>query len=141
VLARRAGDPAHLSSTQRSLARAVLLSSGDPSQALALLQEALVLSGDVGDRPGIVECLETLAAVAGRGGDPREGALLIGAAAAARAAAGAARQPDEDAWVRGIEAELSGALGAEAFAQAVAEGERLEPRDAVSRALAIGGAA
>jgi predicted ATPase/DNA-binding SARP family transcriptional activator len=136
VLARDAGDPAHLSSTLRSLARVLLLGPSEHS-AIELLQESLALSGDLGDRPGILECLETLAAVVGRRGDPRAGALLIGAAAAARVSAGAARQPDEDAWVLEIEAELRDALGADAFAAAVGEGERLDLRDAVARAVAI----
>jgi predicted ATPase/DNA-binding SARP family transcriptional activator len=137
VLARDAGDPAHLSSTMRSLARAQLLGASESSPALELLKESLVLSGDLGDRPGILECLETLAAVAGRDGHPHEGALLIGAAASARVAAGATRQPDEDAWVREVEIELREVLGAGAFVAAVRDGERLELREAVARALAI----
>jgi predicted ATPase len=137
VLAREAGDPAHLSSTMRSLARAELLGASGPSPALELLKESLALSGEIADRPGTLECLETLAAVAGRGGDPHAGALLIGAAAAARTAAGATRQPDEDTWVRKVEAELRDALGDAAFAAAVREGERLELREAADRALAI----
>ena len=54
-----------------------------------------------------------------------------------RVTAGATRQPDEDAWVREVEAELRDVLGAEAFAAAVRAGERLELREAVGRALAI----
>ena len=93
--------------------------------------------GELGDRPGILECLESLAAVVGRGGDPVAGAGLIGAAAAARVAAGATRQPDEDAWVREVEAELRDLLGADVYAAAVRGGERLELRAAVARAAAI----
>ena len=78
-----------------------------------------------------------LAAVAGRRGDPGTGALLIGAAEAARATAGATRQPDEDAWVLETEIALRGALGERAYAEAVGEGGRLELGDAVGRALAI----
>jgi tetratricopeptide (TPR) repeat protein len=137
VLARQAGDPAHLSSTMRSLSRALLVGRSDDSQALELIQDSLALAREIADRPGMVECMETLAAVAGRQGEPHAGALLIGAAAAARAAAGAARQPDEDDWVREVEAELRDALGAEAFAAAVAEGGRLDLREAVDRAVAV----
>ena len=137
VLSREAGDPAHLASTIRSLARAQLAVASEPAPALELLKESLALSGDLGDRPGILECLETLAAVVGRGGDPLAGAGLIGAAAAARVTAGATRQPDEDAWVREVEAELRDALGPDAYAAAVSAGGRLDLRTAVARAVAI----
>ena len=137
VLSREAGDPAHLSSTLRSLARAQLAGASERAPALELLKESLALSGEISDRPGILECLETLAAVVGRGGDPVAGAGLIGAAAAARVTAGATRQPDEDAWVREVEAELRQALGPDAYAAAVRAGERLDLRAAVARAVAI----
>ena len=137
MLSRQAGDPAHLSSTIRSLARAQLAGASERAPALALLKESLALSGELGDRPGILECLETLAAVVGRGGDPVAGAGLIGAAAAARVSAGATRQPDEDVWVREVEAELRDALGADAYAAAVRAGETLDLRAAVARAVAI----
>jgi hypothetical protein len=51
--------------------------------------------------------------------------------------AGATRQPDEDAWVREVEAELLDALGPDVYAAAVRAGERLELREAVARASAI----
>ena len=130
VLARQAGDPAHLSSTLRSLARALLLGSRAPSQSLDLLQEGLALSLELDERPGILECLETLAAVV----DPGTGAELIGAAEAARESAAAARQPDEEAWVADVKARLRDELGAEPFAAAVQVGRGLELRDAVARA-------
>jgi hypothetical protein len=71
---------------------ALLGSSQEPAQALALLREGLALSVELDDRPGIAESLKTLARVV----EPRTGAELIGAAEAARAAAGATRQPDEE---------------------------------------------
>ena len=85
----------------------------------------------------MTESLETLSAVAHRQGDPRTAALLIGAAAALRTAAGGIRQPDEDAWVQRVVAELREALGDAGFAEAEAEGSELEVADAVSRALAL----
>ena len=57
--------------------------------------------------PGLTESLETLAA----GGEPAHRRVLIGAAGAARDAAGGTRQPDEDAWVQRIVADLRAALG------------------------------
>jgi predicted ATPase/DNA-binding SARP family transcriptional activator len=130
VLARRAGDPAHLSSTLRSLARAQLRGAGDPEPALDLLRESLALSVELDERPGITECLETLAAVV----EPSTGAELIGAAEAAREAAGAARQPDEEAWVVDTKAALRAALGEDAYDAAVRAGRVLSLTDASSRA-------
>ena len=63
--------------------------------------------------------------------------LLIGAAGALRTAAGGIRQPDEDAWVQRIVADLRDALGDQGFAAAEAEGSELDLADAVSRALAL----
>ena len=138
-MARRAGDPSHTASALRTLGRMLLQHDGDDAAVLELLHESLVLSRDLADRPGIVETLETLAAVAGRRGDPGTGALLIGTAEAARATAGATRQPDEDAWVLDTEIALRRALGEQAYAEALGEGGRLELSDAVGRALAIRG--
>ena len=138
-MARRAGDPSHTASALRTLGRMLLQHDGDDAAVLELLHESLLLSRDLTDRPGIVETLETLAAVAGRRGDPGTGALLIGTAEAARATAGATRQPDEDAWVLDTEIALRRALGEQAYAEALGEGGRLELGDAVGRALAIRG--
>ncbi|MBO9579153.1 MAG: tetratricopeptide repeat protein, partial [Microbacteriaceae bacterium] len=134
--ARRAGDPGHVSSTLRTQAR-MLLDAGEPGPALEMLHEAMGLSHSLHERPGLTESLETLSAVAARQGDPRTAALLIGAAGALRTAAGGIRQPDEDAWVQRIVAELRDALGEEGFAEAEAEGSELDLDDAVSRALAL----
>jgi len=131
--ARRAGDPAHLGSALRTLGRLLLEDEGESAPALALLHEALSISRDLMERPGIAEVLDSLAAVACRQGDPRTGALLIGAAAAVRATGGSMRQPDEDAWVIPIETELREALGEEAFAAAEAEGAALDLADALAR--------
>ena len=134
VLARRAEDPAHLSSALRSLARAQLLgaAAADPP-ALELLRESLALSRELGDRPGLAEGLETLAGVV----EPRLGAELIGAAEGARETAGAARQPDEERWVAEVKARLREALGEGAFATAAESGRDLELPEAVARAVGV----
>jgi predicted ATPase/DNA-binding SARP family transcriptional activator len=134
--ARRADDPGVLTSTQRSLAR--VLQDDSPARALELLHESLRRSHELADRNAIVECLETASLAAGTDGDPRTGALLMGAAGALRAAAGAIRQPDEEAWAGRAREALREALGERAFAAAVAEGAGLSADDAVARALAIG---
>ena len=128
VLARRAGDPAHVSSALRSLGRASLAGGAD---GLAIVKEALELSWEVRDRPGIVECLETVATVV----EPESGAELIGAAEAIREAAGAARQPDEEAWVAEAMTTLRAALGEAALAAAVQRGRNLTLTAAVTRAI------
>jgi len=136
-LARRAGDPAHTASALRTLARVLLASEADRGRALELIRESLTRSRDLGDRPGMIECLETVAGDAGHTGDARTGALLLGAAQAARAAAGAILQPDETAWVEATTASLRVALGREAFEAALADGAALPLEDAVERALAL----
>jgi predicted ATPase/DNA-binding SARP family transcriptional activator len=133
-LARRAGDPAHTASALRTLARVLLAGEADRERASELIRESLTRSRDLGDRPGMIECLET---VAGEAGDARTGALLLGAADAARAAAGAILQPDETAWVEGTTASLRSALGGPAFDAAFADGAALPLEEAVDRALAV----
>ncbi len=130
ALARRAADPAHLASTLRSLGR-VLLKHSDRVRALASLRESLELSSEIADQPGTVEVLETLAGL----GDAATGAQLLGAAGALRAAAGAMRQPDEEAWVRETEGALRAALGPEAFDAAREAGEGLALADAIELGL------
>ena len=136
-LARRAGDPAHTASTLRTLARVLLADETQRERAMELIRESLTRSRDLGDRPGMIECLETVAGEAGHAGDARTGALLLGAAQAARAAAGAIRQPDETAWVEATTASLRAALGSATFGAALADGAALPLEDAVDRALAV----
>jgi predicted ATPase/DNA-binding SARP family transcriptional activator len=137
AVARRAGDPGHISSTLRTLARLLLDDAEELEQALELLREAMRLSHELNERPGLTESLETLSGVAVRKGDPHTGALLIGAAGALREAAGGIRQPDEDAWVQVIVAELRETLGDDGFAAAEAEGSELDLADAVARGLTL----
>jgi hypothetical protein len=110
----------------------------DRPRAIELLRESLSRSLSLGDRPGMIECLETVADEAGRCGDAHTGALLVGAAEAARAAAGAIRQPDETTWIESTTASLRSALGPEAFESALAEGAELPLERAAERALAVG---
>jgi predicted ATPase/DNA-binding SARP family transcriptional activator len=133
TLARRAGDPAHTASALRTLARVLLAGDTERERATELIRESLTRSLELGDRPGMIESLETVAGLA----DPRTGALLMGAAEAARTAAGAIRQPDEIAWVEATTSSLRATLGAEAFEAAHAEGAELSLETAVERALAV----
>jgi predicted ATPase/DNA-binding SARP family transcriptional activator len=133
-LARRADDPFHTASALRTLARLLLAHETDRPRAMELLRESLTRSLTLGDRPGMIECLETAAGVAH---DPTTGALLMGAAEAARTAAGSIRQPDETAWVEATTASLRSALGDDAFESALSEGAALALEDAVERALEV----
>ena len=137
TLARRAEDPAHLASALRTLARMLMSEDADRGRAMDLIRESLTRSLALGDRPGMIECLETVADEAGRAGDPRTGALLVGAAEAARAAAGAIRQPDETAWFEATTASLRSALGDDAFESALSDGAAVPLEAAVELALTV----
>ena len=78
--ARELGDPAHLSTVLRTLGRILLQEGRDDQEALAMLRESLVIAHELGERPGIVECLESIAGAAERVGDLDTSALLMGAA-------------------------------------------------------------
>ena len=135
-MAREAGDPAHLGGTLRTLGR-IHLERGDVEAAVALLREALALVTGLGERPGIAETLESIAGIAHRRGDPRTGAVVLAAAAAAREAAGAIRPPDEHAWGDAVEATLREALGDAAYAAALAEGRRITLAEASVLAMDV----
>jgi hypothetical protein len=64
--------------------------------------------------------------------------MLIGAAGALRAQAGAMRQPDDTAWFEPTEAALREALGDAEFVEAVGEGAVMGTAEAVERALVVG---
>jgi tetratricopeptide (TPR) repeat protein len=133
--AREIGDAAHLSTVLRTLARMLLQQGGDEREALALLRESLVISFELDERPGIVECLESIAGAVGRRGDRDTSALLIGAAETVRVAAGSVRHADEALWALEVIAELRTALGEDAYEAAVDRGRRLPTAEAVSRAI------
>ncbi len=130
ALARSTADPSHVASALRTLARALLVGQRDPERALALLREGLALSIELDERPGILETLETMAAMV----DPRTGAELIGSAEAARDAAGASRHPDEETWVVEVKARLRAALGDPEYDDAVRAGRVVDLNEAAARA-------
>ena len=81
-IARRVAEPAHSDVDARSRSRACC-STTTRSARSALLRLALERAHEIRDSYGLVGCLETAAAAAGRRGDPRAGAQLWGAADAA----------------------------------------------------------
>jgi hypothetical protein len=134
--AREAGDPAMLAGTVRTIGR-MSLEDGDVAAAIPPLREALALLVGLGERPGLVETLESIAGVAQRLDEPRTGGVLLAAAVAAREAAGATRPPDEQAFVDAVEAALRDALGEQAYAAALAEGRRLTLAEASALAETV----
>ena len=60
---------------------------------MAFMAESLALRREMGERLGIAECLEELAAVAAGSGEPARAARLLGAAEAIRMAIGAPLPP------------------------------------------------
>ncbi|RKQ87271.1 putative ATPase [Solirubrobacter pauli] len=135
AIARRVAEPAHLTSTEESLAR--VLFDTDEARAIELLRLALTRAHEIGDSYGIVGCLETAAAAASRRDDPHAGARLWGAADALRETRGTTRQPDERRFGERVEAELRAALGTPGYEAAVAEGAALALDDAVSLGLRV----
>jgi predicted ATPase/transcriptional regulator with XRE-family HTH domain len=107
---------------------------GEPAEAAALLGEALRLRHGLGERPGIVECLEGLAAVAA-GSDPVRAARLLGATAAERRALGTPPPPIRRPDLAAAEHAARATLGPEAYAAARATGEALTLEQAVAEAL------
>ncbi|HEY6892511.1 MAG TPA: BTAD domain-containing putative transcriptional regulator [Solirubrobacter sp.] len=130
VSARKTDDRALVMSFKRGLAR--ILIDTDGARAGVLMREALVGSQEIGDLNGIVDCLETAAALAA---DAHTATRLWGAAAALRTEAGASRQPDEVAFAERMETRLRAELGPEAFALTVREGTDLSQSGAVALAL------
>lgn len=134
AFARLVDDPSLLSSTLRTLARVQLADErADRDEALVQMREALMISRELLERPGLTESFETLARVAE---DASDGARLMGAANALRAAAGGVRPSDEQAWVHEAVGGLRAALGEAAYAAAEREGAELALSDAVALALA-----
>ena len=111
---------------------------GDDGRAVPLIRESLELSHDAGEGVATVECLETLAGVAARGGDPVTGATLLGAADAYREATGSVRQPDELPLLEATSAALSERLSADALAVGLERGRRTDLAAAVAIALRVG---
>jgi predicted ATPase/DNA-binding SARP family transcriptional activator len=131
TIARRTGDPTHLASVLRTLAR--FEAPAEPAAAAERMHECLELLRAHGNRHGVPESLETLAGLAP---DPETGARLLGAATRVRGETGAMRPPDEERWVADVTAALRAALGEPAFAAAVADGRGLDFDAAIALGLA-----
>ncbi len=106
--------------------------TGPAEEAVAHLHQAVRLCPKLGRRPRLADCLEELAALC----PPRRAAVLLGAAAGLRQAAGApvppVRRPGLDALTTALEAEL----GKGAFEEASSEGLQLSVDGIAELALA-----
>ncbi len=112
------------------------LARGDLERARAHHREALALLQGTGDRKGLVEALEGLAAVAAADGQPGLAARLWAAAAAWRAAQGLPPPPDRLARLGRQHAAARAAADPTAWATAWAAGTALPPGAALALALA-----
>jgi non-specific serine/threonine protein kinase len=109
------------------------LGQGDVAQAQRLLAESLRLWRDLGRPDGVALAMSGLAEVAAVRGQPRRSARLLGAVETLRATAPAASRllaPTERAVTAARDV-----MGAEAFAEAQAEGAALSPEQAIAEAL------
>ena len=134
-LARAAGDGMQVAATAVELAKQLLQYQPDDPQIPSLLREGLELVTALGERRHIIECLEVIAAFCARGGAPRIGAELIGAAEAERTRAGAPRLPDERPLYEIAVRELEQALGPEGYDRERKRGQELTRAVAVALAL------
>jgi non-specific serine/threonine protein kinase len=104
--------------------------SGTLDEAGGLLEQALRLHDDVGDRRGIAQCLDALAEIAIARGAPAAAARLAGAAQAQRDAAATPPTDAERSRADAAEARLSTALGTAQLGHERQAG-RTMPREAV----------
>jgi predicted ATPase/DNA-binding CsgD family transcriptional regulator len=100
----------------------VALRQGDDAQAEVRHREALLLTREVGAHEPMACALEGLAGVIAARGRPERAARLLGAASALRAAIGSPRIAQFEEEYARLTPAVQEALGAEAFAAAIAEG-------------------
>jgi predicted ATPase len=131
---RRLGSKGDVAWTLCGLAYS-LLSQGDLPRAEALLVESLQLQRELENRRGMAECLEGLAAIAGRHGRHLQSVGLFGAAEALREEihmpASPAHRAENDQYVATARAHMT----VEQFLSTWAAGRAMTPEQAVSQAL------
>ena len=128
-LARQRGMPSVQADALAEQAR--LCAEGDPEQALALQHEALAIRVDRDLRPGVVECLEEIAAL--ETGTPEQDVRLLAAADAARDTLSLPPQPATRERRAALEERLREELG-EGFEDARRDGVALSLEDAADYA-------
>ncbi|HEX5288527.1 MAG TPA: hypothetical protein VFX25_06635 [Streptosporangiaceae bacterium] len=103
---------------------------GDLDAAEASHQEGLRLAQDLPDEAPVVLALAGLACVAAARRQPRQVAVLLGAAESVRERTGAPLLPHERADVERAAAAAATALGAQAFTELLEQGRRMTVREA-----------
>ncbi|MFL5759507.1 MAG: tetratricopeptide repeat protein [Thermomicrobiales bacterium] len=130
---RRLGDKRGMGVVCSSLGR--IAGSSDPRRSAAYHGEALGYRWDIGDRRGIAEDLEGLAAIAVTKGRATRAAELIAIATAIRDEIGSpVAEPHRDALEQTLSAARE-ALGANAFAAAMSAGRLMSLERAVSEGM------
>ena len=112
----------------------VALARGAALEANDHVNAAIAITARRDFRPQTLDSLDSQAAIAAKTDSPAEGVRLLAAVSAAREASGLARWPREEEARAGIERELRGALGEDAYAAAEAEGLALSVGEAVEYA-------
>jgi tetratricopeptide (TPR) repeat protein len=108
---------------------------GDPSQALALFREALLIQSERKNPAGMAACLAGIAYVSAARGELEYAARLLGTAEAARERAGAVLWPADCNEYEDNLSRLSRSLGEEALAAAWETGRGMSIEQAAERAL------
>ncbi|MGH9069772.1 MAG: helix-turn-helix transcriptional regulator [Acidimicrobiales bacterium] len=112
----------------------------DMDEASILHHRALGLRVESGDRAGVPDSLEALAALAARGGRTKHAARLLGAAQSLRDANGYARWPTTESSYAEFAVELRRRLGEPLFRQSWSAGAEMSVARAVACALGSRGA-
>ena len=129
------GDDRGVATVLAGLARAGRQLAAPAHEVAGSLEEALLLFAKVGDRRGVAECLEELAAVAGDAGEWARAGVLLVAAAAQRRATSAALSPGERSRVQGLVDEVRRHLDPDEFEAVTARGDAIGLDNAVDVAL------
>ncbi len=133
LVARESGNPLAIGASceaQAHLAR----EAGEVSRAEELLHESLRAFYDAGDPSGVVDALESLAALVGELQDAEQAVRLLGAADGIRAAVGCVRFPVHQPQYETDLGALREALSQEAFAAAWSAGASASLDDTVAYA-------
>jgi DNA-binding CsgD family transcriptional regulator len=113
----------------------VAMAEGKHDEAHTRQAESLGLRDEIGDRPGIADALESLAALAAKLSKLDTALQLAGAAAGLRAAIGAAQSPLRrdllDRWLPALQL----AVGQDVYARSWAIGQAMTIQEAIALAL------
>lgn len=130
VVARELGAPWEIGNALWEMGRAEC-EEGHHDLALAHFAEGMAILHGLGNRPGVIELLEGIAAIAAATGAPRRAARLWGAADALRLEIGHPRSVDESIAYERQVSPVRATLTAEAFELAWNEGRAMSLEEAV----------